>query len=334
MRVTLTDVAKAAGTSASTVSRALSSPEKVNAETGERLRQLAEEMGYVPMRTSRTSDVQRHEVIGLIVPDIANPFFPPIIKAVQARAAMFGQLAAIHDIDEYAADEGRHVKMLVDRVDGLILASPRSDESFLTDLSSQLPVVLINREIEGISSVSVENAIGVHEAVEHLVSLGHRRISYLAGPRRSWSNAQRVIAVREATDRLGVDLLELGPFEPDVRAGVQAADLVMSTGATGVLAYDDVIAVGLMARLRERGVDIGPEISVIGIDGSPLSETSFPPLSTVFVPGAQAGQQAVDLLLDLVEANAKGRALAPLQRSISVETRLIIRGSTAPLTSR
>ena len=126
MSVTLTDVAKRAGTSASTVSRALSAPDKVNARTGARIRRIAEEMGYVPARAPRLAPSTRTDMIGLIVPDISNPFFPPVIKAVQARANTHGKLAVITDVEEFALDELRYAELLAERVDGLILVSPRA----------------------------------------------------------------------------------------------------------------------------------------------------------------------------------------------------------------
>lgn len=333
MSVTLADVAKAAGISASTVSRALSSPEKVNADTAARVRKLADEMGYVPVRSTKQPPAARRDMIGLIVPDIANPFFPPIIKAVQQRSTSHDMLAVVTDVEEYDIDELRHAEFLASRVDGLIIASARASDASLRTLAQGIPTVLINREIDGISSVSVENSIGVGEAIEHFASLGHKTISYLNGPKRSWSNRRRLEAVRATAEQLGLQLVEFGPFEPQVQAGAQAADLVLRTGVTAVLAYDDLIALGFMARAQERGVVIGQDISLIGIDDSPMASMANPQLTTVHVPGAQAGVQAVDLLDELIVAHAAGEALEPRQRHISVETRLIIRASTGPVPS-
>lgn len=330
MAVTLADVARAAGISASTVSRALSAPEKVNPETGKRIRRIAEEMGYVVTGPSRAPARARTDMIGLIVPDIANPFFPPIIKAVQARAGALGRTAIIADVDEYAADEIRRADFLADRVDGLIIASARSSDDVLVKLNNELPLVLVNREHPEIANVSIENSVGISEAVEHLAALGHRTISYLNGPKRSWSNGQRQKAVREACAEAQIELIEFGPFEPQIQAGARAADLLKASPATAVIAYDDLIALGVMARLAERGISVGPEMSVIGIDDSPMSGMAYPTLTTIHVPGAQAGVQAVDLLLDLIDAHHGGEALSPLQRSAQVETRLLVRGSTAP----
>ncbi|MEE6283206.1 LacI family DNA-binding transcriptional regulator [Georgenia sunbinii] len=334
MNVTLADVARAAGISPSTVSRALSAPDKVNVETAKRIRTIAAEMGYVSTHAPRTSTLPRTDMIGLIVPDIANPFFPPIIKAVQARAGALGRIAVIADVDEHAADEIRRAEALAGRIDGLIIASARSADGPLATLSEKLPLVLVNRQHPQVSNVTIENAVGIFEAVEHLAALGHRTISYLNGPKRSWSNTQRQAAVREACAASEIELIEFGPYEPQIQAGAHAADLVHASRATAVIAYDDLIALGVMARLTERGVHVGPQLSVIGIDDSPMSGMAYPTLTTVHVPGAQAGVQAVDLLLDLIDAHLQGEALAPLQRSAQVETRLLVRGSTAPAPSR
>lgn len=334
MSVTLADVARAAGISPSTVSRALSAPDMVNVETAKRVRRIAREMGYVSSHVPRQSPGTRTEMIGLVVPDIANPFFPPIIKAVQARAGALGRTVVVADVDEYAADEIRRAEFLASRVDGLIIASARSADEQLKQLNEKIPLVLVNRQHPRISNVTIENAAGIHEAVEHLAALGHRTISYLNGPKRSWSNTQRQTAVREACAQNNVELIEFGPFEPQIQAGAHAADLLKASSATAVIAYDDLIALGVMARLTERGVRVGAEMSVVGIDDSPMSGMAYPTLTTVHVPGAHAGVQAVDLLLDLIDAHAEGEPPSPLQRSTQIETRLLVRSSTAPAPRR
>lgn len=333
MSVTLADVARALGLSASTVSRALSDPSKVNPGTRERVRKAAQEMGYVPNQVARSLTSGRTDLIGLIVPDIANPFFPPIIKAVQARAAYKGKTVLIADVDEHAADELQRARIMHERVDGLIVVSPRTPENKLADLATLQPIVFVNREVPNAASVIIENADGMRDAVEHLTALGHRKIGYLGGPRRSWSNTQRQNAVRKACQDHGVELIEFGPFEPQIQAGVQAADLVHAAGITAVIAYDDMIALGLMARLNERGVKVGPDISVIGIDDSPMSGMAHPTLTSIHVPGPEAGAAAVDMVLDLADADADTDAETRAQ-VVQLETRLVVRGSTGPLSER
>lgn len=325
MSVTLADVAQAVGMSASTVSRALSGTAKVNDVTRERIIRTAREMGYEPNQVARSLTSGRTDLIGLIVPDIANPFFPPIIKAVQARARARGKTVLISDVDEDMSDELLRARLMRKQVDGLIVVSPRTSESSLTEMAQLAPIVFVNRDVEGAANVIVDATEGMQDAVEHLHALGHRTICYLNGPRRSWSNRQRQTAVRGACEGLGIELVEFGPFEAKTQSGYRAAELVRTRGITAVIAYDDLIALGLMSRLHELGVRVGPELSVIGIDDSPMAEVSYPALSSIHVPGVRAGATAVDMVLDLMDRTQE----AP-RPTIQLDTRLIIRASTAP----
>ena len=201
---------------------------------------------------------------------------------------------------DHAVDEADRARGLARQADGLILASPRSQVEQLHELNRQARIVFANREVEGAVSVVIDESEGMNEAVQYLVSLGHRSICYLAGPSRSWSNRMRREAIVAACERHSAELIELGPFEPQIQAGMRAADLIQFRGATAAIAYDDMIALGVMARLAECGIQVGREISVIGIDDSPLSEVAYPLLTTIHLPGAQLGWTAVDLLLDLI----------------------------------
>jgi LacI family transcriptional regulator, galactose operon repressor len=323
--VKLADVARACGLSLSTVSRALSDPEKVSPSTRERVQKVAREMGYVPNRAARSLSVGRTAMLGLIVPDITNPFFPPIIKAVQSRAGRKHHSVLLADTDEHASDELDYAKALREQVDGLVIVSPRTPEERLEQLVELGPVVFVNRPVPGAPSVVAEGTDGIEQAVEHLVALGHSKVCYLNGPRRSWSNERRREILREACDKAGLELTEFGSFEPQMEAGVRAADLVHAGDITAVIAYDDLIALGLMTRLAERDVRIGRDVSVIGIDDSALSGVSYPTLTSIHMPGAEAGTVAVDLLLEILDGTATD--LAP---TIDLETRLVIRNSTGP----
>lgn len=322
MTVTLADVAKRVGVSASTVSRALSSPDKVNPQTRQEIMAVVEAMGYVPNQVAKSLNSGRRDALGIVVPDIANPFFPPIIKAVQARAARLGHSVLISDSDEQTRDELGLVRELVKRSDGVIVVSPRSDPGALADLAAREVIVFINREIEGAVNVLIDDGVGVGQAVEHLHALGHRRVCYLAGPARSWSNKVRRAAARAAAERVGVELVEYGPFNPQMQAGVRAADLVVASGATGVIAYDDLIASGLMLRLAQRGVSVPGGISVIGVDNSALSGMSYPTLTSVSVPCYDAGVTAVNIMNE----HLSGKRVEP--QTIQLETELVVRGST------
>lgn len=334
MKVTMADIAVKLGISPSTVSRALSAPERVNTETRDKILDAARELGYTSTRANRETPSEPIQAIGLIVPDIANPFFPPIIKAIQARAQSRGNQIILADTDEHPYNEIRSANRMHSNAAGLIVVSSRMNDEQLGELAQRQPVVLLNRSSPGIPSVTIENSAGMFEAVEHLAALGHQTIAYLNGPRRSWSNDRRQEAVRQACKDLDVKLLEFGPFEPQIQAGVRAADLVQPSEATAVIAYDDMVALGVITRLNERGIKVGPELSVIGIDDSPLSGMAYPSLTSIQVPGSRAGTVAVDMLLDLIDS-AHGQ-VSPhfLQTSTQLETRLVVRNSTAPPMAR
>lgn len=322
MAVTLADIAAELGVSTSTVSRALSNPDLVNSATRNRIQDAARRLGYTGPGVGRPRTPAGRGVIGMMVPDIVNPFFPPIIKAAQSRALSKGRAIVLADLDEHPDDELGLARILRERVDGLILVSPRASDEMLAEYADLAPVVFVNRLVEGMPSVVIDNADGMYEAVEHLAALGHTRIGYLNGPRRSWSNRMRRDAVVAAAEKLNVDLQEFGPFEPEVQSGVRAADLVVSAGVTGVIAYDDMIALGVMVRLAERGLRVGPDVSVMGIDDAPMAGMAYPALTTVHVPGSEAGRIAVDTVLGLIDGETNGRLVRRL------DTRLVIRSST------
>jgi DNA-binding LacI/PurR family transcriptional regulator len=185
--------------------------------------------------------------------------------------------------------------------------------------------VLVNRCRAGLPSVLLDAADGMRQAVEHLAALGHRRVAHLSGPVRSWSAGERLRGLREAATACGVDAVELGPFPPTFEAGLPAADLALASGATAVLAYNDLMALGVLNRLAVRGVVMPAEMSVVGFDGIQMSAMTTPALTTVAVPTETAGRAAVELLLDLLahpERHADAARTLPSQ--------LVVRSTTVP----
>lgn len=321
---TIDDVAAVAEVSRSTVSRAFSRPEVVNLETHRRIMAAAEHLGYIPNRVARSLATRRYGSIGLFVPDIANPFFPPMIKTVQEAGRARGLALYVVDSDEHVEDEVAILRSLAQQVDGMILASPRTGDEALAGLAETSKVVTINREVPGVPAVAVDGA-GMAQALEHLVALGHQRIVYLTGPGRSYTHRLRVQAVRDAAARLGIEVPELGPLEPRLEAGALAADLVLAHGATAVIAYNDLIALGLLQRLAHRGVRAGAEVSVVGVDDSWAAQLATPPLTTVRIPGVAAGRAALRMLFELID----GRAAATLP-TVRLASQLVVRSTTGP----
>ncbi|MCE0539675.1 LacI family transcriptional regulator, partial [Kineosporia rhizophila] len=308
MSVTLRDVAQAAGVSASTVSRALTVPEKVDQRTRERIVALAAQLGYRPNRAARGLITGRTGNLGLLVPDLANPFFPGLVKAIQARALESDYQLFVIDSDENAAAEPELVRQLAKQVDGLLLCSPRMRPAALHEAVEATPTVLVNRALPRASSVTFENAEGAAELIDHLAGLGHRDIGFLGGPSGSWSGAQRLRGVRQACARAGVVLHELGQVSPTFEGGAGAAGLVLSAPVSAVVAYNDLVAIGLCQALAEQSVAVPARLSVAGFDDIPMAGMIRPSLTTVAMPLARAGAEAVDLLLQqLAEAEPRAR---------------------------
>lgn len=322
---TMDEVATRAGVSKSSVSRAFSRPEAVRPDTRQRILAVAAELRYAPHRASRPTGRGRTGSLGLFVPDIANPFFPPIIRAAQGEARRLGFTVFTIDSEEHLEEEFPAVRAMAEQVDGLVVASPRMSDAELIKLQEIVPLVLINRDVDDVPAVLLSAKTGMTQAVEHLVALRHHQLVYLSGPEASFSTADRRACLRAAADRAEVDVLELGPFEPTYAAGLRAGDLFLATGRSAVLAYNDLIALGLMTQLAERGVQVGDQVSVIGFDDTWLAPLASPPLTTVRVPGATAGAAAVRRLAGLVGGDP------PDEAAFRLESELIIRSSTAPL---
>lgn len=301
MPATIRDVARLAGVSPSTVSRALSMPGVVNPTTRARVQAAAETLGYAPNKAARGLITGRTGNIGLVVPDLANPFFPSVVKGVQARARAADVAVFLADSDEDAAAEAGLVRALAKQVDGLILCSPRATEDELIAVSQETTVVLVNRLVEGLPAVTFDNEGGMRQAVAHLVALGHRRIAWVGGPKTSWSSAHRVIGLYAAAHDHGVELIPVGHFAPHYDGGMAAADQVVATGATAVIAYNDLVAIGLLARLHARGISVPGDLSVVGIDDIAMSRMAHPALTTVRLPKQKAGRVAVEMLLALLD---------------------------------
>jgi LacI family transcriptional regulator len=315
---TIKDVARAAGVHISTVSRTFSAPHLVNPDTRTRVMTIAEQLGYRPNRAARALITGRTHNIGLIVADIANPFFPPLIKAAESQARMRDYHVFMADTDEDAGVEEKLIGALAKQVDGILLCSPRLANSTIEQLAAEVPLVTVNRPVPGLPAVLMDVAHGARAAMDHLVGLGHTDIVLLAGPRGSWASRE----LRRTAGRApGARLTVLGPFPPNERGGAEAARQVRGTNATAVLAFNDLMAIGLLEGLDGLGISVPGEVSVVGIDDILLSRFTRPRLTTVATPAADAGRAAVDLLLQRAESGATAQ--------LSLPTELVVRESTA-----
>ncbi|WP_343232658.1 LacI family DNA-binding transcriptional regulator [Microvirga antarctica] len=318
---TITEVASLAGVSRATVSRTFSRPELLHADTTERVRAAAAQLGYVPNQVARALSTGRAGNIALVVPDIANPFFPPLIRAAQARADSEGYAVFLGDSDERPEREDILLTKIAPQVDGFILASPRLDESRIRAHAARRPLVLINRDIDGLARVLMDVSSGIAQAVRHLADLGHRHIAYVSGPPASWANQERQSAAIAAAREFGMTLIAIAASRPTYQGGQAAATELAQTDVTATIAFDDLVAQGIMAGLAAQGLRVPDEMSVIGFDDV-LASTTYPPLTTVAAHCAEAGGQAVDLLTAILQGGS-----TPMDR-ILIPTELVVRATT------
>ena len=319
---TISQVAETAGVSRASVSRAFTNPHMLGEATVARILGVAEDIGYVPNRTARALSTGRTGNVALVVPDIANPFFPPLIQAAQSLADKSDFCVFLGSSGEDQAQEDKLLSRFSDQVDGIILVSSRLPEEFIRHHAKARPLVLVNRDVKGIPRVLIDSGGGVAKAVLHLADLDHSRIIYLCGPSQSWSNRQRSAAVLEGAHAADMVVETINTHVPTHEAGRQAAGAIRETGATAVIAFDDLLAQGVMAGLSELGLSVPGDLSVVGCDDV-LGAATYPALTTVSNRSVEAGEQALSLLLDHFRNGVLGDV------RLVMDTHLVMRATTA-----
>lgn len=326
MAATLTDVAKRANVALSTASRAFSEPGRIGPETLRKIHTAAQELGYSPPVARLVEPLATDATtVAVVVPDIANPVFGAFVKAAQAQGWHRGQTVVLADTDFQPDREREVITHLRGRVDGIVVCSPRLDAAEVVELCGRTPVVLVNREAVGADSIVADATDGLRQTIDHLAALGHRRLVYVQGSQRSWSNAHRVEIAAALAEATGLELKLLGWQAETVAGGMAAAASVVASGASAAIAHNDLVALGVMAGARGLGVRVPDDLSVVGIDDIPLAEVAYPPLTSVAVPSARAGAQSLDLLWRTLT----GERRAP--QTLRLPTQLVVRGSTGPV---
>jgi LacI family transcriptional regulator len=329
-RIGIADVALKAGVSHATVSRVMNGNFTVDPAIAERVRAAATELNYQPNPVGRSLALGKTDTIGIVVPDLANPTFQAILRGLSMAAAQDGYRVLIADSSEVSSEEAILAGEARRRCDGLVLCAPRMGDAELEELAPSLhPMVLINRSTLDTKapSLMVDYGRGVQELADLLVGLGHTRLAFLAGPARSASNGLRLQGLerfKAAHPDIDLRMLDAGS---NFEAGHQSADAVLASGATGVMAFNDLVAMGLLSGLHERGVRVPEDISVTGFDDIPFARYTTPTLSTAAVPIDELGQQAWHRMRDLIrnvppDSGAGGPTI--------FLPRLEVRGSTGP----
>lgn len=314
--VTLADVALAAGVHPSTVSRVLSRPQLIGAPTRTAVHAAIERLGYVPNRAARQLAGGRVGSLGILVPDITNPFFAQVVRAVQQGCRDAGLTMLLADTDQRADEELSEARALANSVDGFVVCSPVADAKEWRQVVGSTPLVFVNRRANGVASVALDQRAIVTLGVDHLRSLGHRRIGVVRGPAAYWSSRlrDRVIATLP-------DVTAFGAARPDFEAGVALAGELIAAGITGVLAFNDLQALGIMAGCRAAGRSVPGDLSVVGSDDIAAGTMSEPALTTVTAPVQQLGATALRMVEQLIDGTAG-------DTEVSLPVSLTIRAST------
>ncbi len=326
--LTIADVARHAGVSLATVSRVMNGNTSVDPALAERVRAAVESLNYTASPVARSLVSGKTQTVGVVVPDLGNPTFQAVLRGLSRAAARDRYHVLIADSAEVVAEEQLLALASRRRTDGIVLCAPRMPEEQLAKLLPELaPVVLVNREPRSdVPVVAADYRSGLTDLLDHLHVLGHRHLVYLAGIPRSASNASRLVAVEEfrrAHPEVRVDELPCGVgFD----AGAAMVESVLESGATAVLAYNDLVAMGLMSGLGSRGMRVPDDISVAGFDDIPFAAYTSPPLTTVSVPAEELGEQAWLGMSRLLQDRG-----AP--HSVDLRPRAVIRASTGPCAS-
>lgn len=323
--VTIYNVATAAGVSPSTVSRTFARPGRVSARTAARIRDVAAELGYRTDAVEAPVLPSKKRVIGLSVSDITNPFYFGIIRGAEAAAAQHGYSVLLIDAQENEQIERQNLGRALPLIDGILVASSRISDTHLRQLGKQVPVVVLNRDVQGMASIVTDNERGMRRAVEHLAELGHTHIWYIAGPEASWADGVRWRSMREAAIELVLTVHRIGPFQPNMRDSDKIVDELLAKRAKAIVCYNDLMAFGLLQALRARGVRVPEQISVMGFDNAFGGELVTPQLTTVAAPLSRLGSLGVTNLVGLI-SGATWRSRAPVVMPVMLK----VRESTGP----
>lgn len=318
---TIYDIARVTGVNPSTVSRALSNPGRVNAKTVQRIRDAATAMDYRINPMARALPTGMTNTVGLVMSDITNPVYFDLIRGAGRATEAEGYTLILAESQESPELEAQTVQRLLASVDGLVLVGTRLSESDIRASAIRKPVVLVNRAVAGLPSVIPDVVPGIRDALDHLYELGHRSVAFLSGPANSWMNSLRWEVILEEALHRSLTIVEIGPGQPTVEGGHKGLHRIRAAGATAVLAYNDLMAIGLLTACQEANIAVPEELSIVGFDDIFGSAFTSPPMTTIRTPVGTAGEYAVRRLVEFVRGHDE-----PVP--VELMTELVTRGST------
>lgn len=333
---TIKQIADAAGVHPSTVSRALDPKKRhlVAEDVARRIALQAEALGYQPNRLAANLRLGRSDLIGVLLPDIANPVFAPILGGITETLSAEGYAPIVADAGDAPSQQVSFVeKLLSQRVDGLILATVSQDDELVGFcIRRGLPVILVNRSEarDRVSSVVSDDDLGMQLAVDHLIGLGHRHIAHVAGPLSTSTGALRRDGFARAMSRHGLHGMVREATGYSREAGSRAAALLLDAGGriTAIVAANDLLALGVLDALKERGLRCPDDMSVVGHNDMPLMDVVSPPLTTVRIEHREMGRIAASMLVDKIRSGS-----AEI-RHVMLKPDLVVRRSTQVLPAR
>ncbi len=321
---TIYDIAALAGVNPSTVSRALSKPGRLSAKTEKRIQDAARTLNYRVNPMARALPTGRTSTLGLMIADITNPMFFEVVRGAERAAALEGYTLILAESQESEAREAAAVDRVAPSVDGLILVTTRLEDEQIRQIAEGKPLVVINRQVDGVDDIVPGLEPGIEQALDHLKGLGHTEVAYLSGPERSWMSVARWNELLQKAGDRGMSIVEIGPGVPTLEGGRDSITRVLDSGVSAVIAYNDLMAIGLLRAAQERGIAVPGRLSIVGFDDIFGSDFTSPPLTTVRTPLGVVGELAVRRILQLVDDDeASDDSPSP-----QLATELVVRGST------
>ena len=338
--VSIKDVARAAGVSHSTVSRALADSPLVAPETKQCIHRIASDMGYTPSALARGLVTRRTHTVGLVVTTIADPFIAEVVRGVEETALDNGYSVILGECNAEPERELACVRTLREkRVDAIVVTSSRVGSLYVPLLGELgVPVVLINSQHEGdyVYSVRTDNLAGGRLAGEYLLALGHRHVGYISGPPGAHSSLERLEGCRRALQEHGLDVpgLWVAPGDGRTSGGQAGAELLIgcSPHPTAIFCYNDMTAVGALRAVKVSGLRVPGDLSIIGYDDIPFAAFVDPPLTTVAQAKHTLGQRAMTLTLNLLSGHKEPAGQEETSDVVLIPF-LVERASCAPVSS-
>lgn len=329
--VTLKDVARASGCSIATVSRVLAGTRPVGAETAHRVRAAAEALGYRPNHAARALRSRATGTVGLVLPQITNPFYPTLVRALTHALHADGRVVLLADCDDDPAAEAEHIADLLGRRVDALLVIPADEErsrAAVATAAARVPLVLMDRGCgPGVAdSVAVDNTAGMALVLDHLAATGRRTVCFIGTDGTASAAVERRGAYAAgscALDPGAPGRVVLGDFS--VEWGRAAVDQVWPARPDALVCANDLIAIGALQRLHQLGADVPGEVAVTGFDDIPMAALSAPGVTTVRQPVAQLAAEAARLLAQRLSGGDAGP-----QRAIRLAPELVVRESSAP----